>query len=114
MQRVTSITSQPKQRFVLKLETNETVSVNFYYYASQQSWYYDFQYKDYISNGNKVVLSMNALHHLRKILPFGIGFISTSNADPFELEAFVNGKCNMILLNQEDIQAIEEFVYNAD
>lgn len=83
-----------------------------YYYESQQSWYYDFEYKDYINNGNKVVLSANALRHLKNIIPFGIGFITNSNSEPFSLNTFANKETLMLLLNEEDINLIEETIYN--
>lgn len=112
MKIISSITSEPKQRFVLRLDNNESVIMRLYYYSSQNSWYFDIEYNDYINNGNKVVLTMNALRHLRNILPFGIAFISSSNADPFQLEDFANGNVLMLLLNQDDVQEIEDTVYN--
>lgn len=112
MQLITSITEEPKQEFTLKLDNNETATMRLYYYASQNSWYFDIEYKDYINNGNKVVLTFNALRHLKKIIPFGIGFLSGSNADPFSLESFAGGDFIMVLLNQTDVQQIEELVYN--
>lgn len=112
MQIITSITNQPKQKFVLRLDNNESATMRLYYYESQSSWYFDIEYKDYVNNGNKVVLTFNALRHLKKIIPFGIGFISDSNADPFSLDAFTSGQFQMIVLNEEDVQTIEETVYN--
>jgi hypothetical protein len=112
MKLVSSITTEPKQRFVLKLDNNESVIIRLYYYSSQNSWYFDIEYNEYINNGNKVVLTMNALRHLRNIIPFGIAFISGSNAEPFQLEDFANGNVLMLLLNQNDVQEIEETVYN--
>lgn len=112
MRLVSSVTTEPKQRFVLKLDNNESVIIRLYYYSSQNSWYFDIEYNDYINNGNKVVLTMNALRHLRNILPFGIAFISSSSADPFQLEDFANGNVIMLLLNQDDVQEIEDTVYN--
>lgn len=112
MKLVSSITTEPKQRFVLKLDNNESVIIRLYYYSSQNSWYFDIEYNDYINNGNKVVLTMNALRHLRNILPFGIAFVSGSNAEPFQLEDFANGNVLMLLLNQDEVQEIEETVYN--
>lgn len=112
MKLVASITTEPKQRFVLKLDNNESVIIRLYYYSSQNSWYFDVEYNDYINNGNKVVLTINALRHLRNILPFGIAFVSGSNAEPFQLEDFANGNVLMLLLNQDDVQEIEETVYN--
>jgi len=112
MQIITSITAEPKQRFVLTLNNNESAIMHLYYYISQKSWYFDIEYKDYINRGNKVVLTFNALRHLRNKLPFGIAFLSSSSADPFQLEDFANGNVLMILLNQEDIQEFEDTVYN--
>lgn len=112
MKVITSITAEPKQRLVLILDNNETAIMRLYYYSSQRSWYFDIEYNDYINNGNKVVLTPNALRHLRKKLPFGIAFLSGSNADPFQLEDFADGTVLMVLLNQEDVQELEDYVYN--
>ena len=108
---ITSITSQPKQNFSVKLDTNEVVSFNLYFYSSQNAWYYDFEYKDYISQGNKVVLNMNSVRHLRNILPFGFGFISGENADPFQLESFITNAVQLVFWNKEEVQMLEENIY---
>ena len=112
MEIITSITGYPKQNFILRLENNEAVSISLYYYATQQSWYYDFEYNGYINKGNKVVLSLNALRHLRNRIPFGIAFLSGNNAEPFGLNDFLEQKVLMILLNKEDVQAVEDSIYN--
>ena len=113
MKIITSITTDPRQKFILRLDNNESVIMRLYYYSTQRSWYFDIEYKEYINNGNKVVLTMNALRHLRNFLPFGIAFISSSNAEPFDINDFADGKVFMMLLNEEDVQTIEDTVYNA-
>lgn len=112
MEIITSITDQPKQKFVLTLENNESVDFYLYYSMSQFAWYFDFQYKDYVCNGNKVVLTMNALRHLRNKIPFGISFVSGGEADPFDLNDFANGNVLMILLNKTDVLNIESAEYD--
>ena len=112
MQILTSITDQPKQKFNLKLDNNERATMRLYYYQSQNSWYFDIEYNGYVNNGNKVVLTFNALRHLKRLIPFGISFISDSNADPFSLDAFISGKVLMVLLNLDDVETIEETIYN--
>lgn len=112
MKLITSITSEPRQRIVLKLDNNETAIMKLYYYTTQKSWYFDIEYKNYINRGNKVVLTLNAIRHLRNILPFGFMFLAGNNADPFQLEDFANGNVLMILLNQEDVQEVEDTVYS--
>ena len=112
MKIVSSITSEPRQRHVIKLDNNESAIFKLYYYPSQQSWYFDIEYKDYINRGNKIVLTYNALRHLRNKIPFGIAFLATNNADPFQLDDFTNNNVIVLQLNQEDVQEIEELVYN--
>ena len=114
MQIITSITSNPKQRFVLRLDNNEAVIMHLYYYPTQQSWYFDIDYNGYINRGNKVVLTMNALRHLKKRLPFGIAFVSGSTAEPFQLEDFSSGNVLMLLLNEQDVIDIEELIYSGE
>lgn len=111
MKAITSITSEPRQRMVLKLDDNKSVILRLYYYSSQRSWYFDIEYDGYINNGNKVVLTMNALRHLKDRLPFGIAFVSASNADPFLLNDFADNNVMMVLLNEEDVAQIEEEFY---
>lgn len=111
MQVITSITAQPKQQFVLALDNNESAIMRLYYYPTQGSWYFDIEYNDYVNCGNKVVLTMNAIRHLKNRLPFGIAFLSTSNAEPFQLNDFASKNVLMVLLNKEDVEIIEESVY---
>ena len=111
MQIITSITSQPIQNFILKLDTNEAINFKLYFYSSQNAWYYDFEYQGYVSQGNKAVLSMNSIRHLRNILPFGFGFIAETNADPFDLNSFVNQDCVMVLWDKDEVQILEENFY---
>ena len=112
MKIITSITAYPKQEFILRLDNNESATMKLYYLATQQSWYFDIEYKDYINNGNKVVLTPNAIRHLRNKLPFGIGFLAEGNAEPFGLNDFLDKKVLMVLLNQEDVQELEDGIYN--
>lgn len=108
---ITSLTSQPRQRFTLKLDDNTIAIMELYYYASQKSWYFDIEYGEYQNKGNKVVLTLNAIRHLRNKLPFGIAFVSNSMADAFMLDDFSSGNVLMLLLNKEEVQEVEELFY---
>ena len=112
MKIITSITNDSKQSFTLRLENNETARIYLYYLTTQSSWYFDIEYKDYINRGNKVVLTMNALRHLNNILPFGLAILSSSSADPFQINDFSNRNVLMVLLDEEEVREIEETVYN--
>lgn len=114
MHQITTLTNEPKQRCQLVLESNDTVDFRLYFYPRQQSWYFDFAYKDLIVNGSKAVLSPNVLRNFKNIIPFGIGFSADSLVEPFSLDDFSSGRVRMYLLNREDIQQIEQEIYLAD
>ena len=108
MEIIKSITNEPRQRFNLTVEGGDKVRIYLYYYQTQYSWYFDFEYKDYSCKGNKVVLSLNTLRHLRNKLPFGIGFLSGSQAEPTQLNDFSSGRVLMTLLDESDIREVEQ------
>lgn len=113
MQQITSLTNDSKQRMTINLEDNQGSVEFFLYYApTQYSWYYDFTYNDYTSNGNKVVLNVNALRHLKKIIPFGLMFQAEGNIEPFKIDDFSTQRVQLYVLNSDDVNTIEEEIYD--
>lgn len=112
MQIITSLTNEPNQRHQLVLDNNETVDFRLYYLARMQSWYYDFSYQDTTVYCSKVVLTPNSLRQFRRILPFGLAFFSDSEVEPFQITDFSSGRVQMAILNAEEVQQIEEEIYN--
>lgn len=112
MQQIDTISSSPNQRMSLVLDNNETVDFCLYYRAMQQSWFYDFTYKERTVNCSKVVLTPNSLRQFRRILPFGIAFLSDSDAEPFQIDDFSSGRVKMYVLNSADVKQIEREIYN--
>lgn len=109
MKQVTSITNDSKQLMIIPLDNNKgNVEFRLYFMPTQYSWYYDFTYNNYTSNGNKVVLSPNALRHLRKMLPFGFAFQAEGDIEPFSINDFANGRIQMYVLNENDILEVEQ------
>ena len=74
---------------------------------------YDFTYNNYTSKGNRVVLTPNALRHLKNIIPFGIAFMAEGNVEPFDITDFASGRVGMYILNQEEVKEIESNIYGA-
>ena len=112
MKQITSITDDSKQLITIPLDNNMgSVEFRLYFLPTQYSWYYDFTYNNYTSNGNKVVLNVNALRHLRKILPFGFMFAGQGNIEPFGIDDFSSGRIQMYVLNENDILQAEQVVY---
>lgn len=112
MQQITSITNRSKQRFTLVLENNETVDFLLYYLPRQQSWFYNFTYKDLTCNCSRVTLSPNALRQFKRVIPFGIAFIADSYVEPFDLNDFLSGRVSMYVLNSEEVKQVESEIFN--
>lgn len=112
MKQITTITQAPKQQHSLVLDNNETADFYLEYCGRMESWYFNIVYKDIIQKCIKVVLTPNALRHLRRILPFGIAFVSESQVEPFQIDDFSSGRIQMFILNEEDVLTIEDEFYN--
>ncbi len=112
MKQITTLTSAPKQIHSLVLENNETADFYLEYCGRMESWYFSISYNDTVQNCIKVVLTPNALRHLRRIIPFGIAFISDSQVEPFRLDDFSAGRVEMYVLNADEVEQIEQEIYN--
>lgn len=112
MQQITTLTNSPNQRHQLVLENNESVDFRLYFSARMQAWYFDFTYNDITVNCSKVVLSPNTLRCLKRLIPFGIGFDADGFAEPFQQDDFSSGRVRMYVLNSEDVETIEQEIYN--
>ena len=114
MQEITSLTSSPKQNHTLVLENNETAELKLYYSVRQQSWYFDIEYKNIKATCLKVVITPNALRQFKRLIPFGIAFISLGDVEPYDLEDFSSGRVQMYLLNADEVKQIEADVFNIE
>lgn len=114
MKQITTITAAPKQQHTLVLENNETADFYLEYCGRMESWYFSISYNNTVQNCIKAVLTPNALRHLRRIIPFGIAFISESQVEPFRLDDFAAGRVQMYVLNSEDVAEIEQEIYNEE
>lgn len=112
MKRITTLTSAAKQQHTLVLDNNDTADFYLEYCPRMQSWYFNFTYGEITQNCIKVVLTPNALRHLRRLIPFGIAFLSESEVEPFSQDDFKTGRVQMFVLNQEDVAEIEAEIYN--
>lgn len=111
MNQVTGLTSDYRQSFQILTQDGEIVYFNLYYYMTQQSWFFDFTYKDYTCNCERVVLTPNALRHLKNIIPFGVAFYSNDKVEPIFVDDFETGRVQMLILNNEEVKEVEFNIY---
>lgn len=111
MELINSLTNEARQAFTYNIDGGEQLSVTLYYYPTQRSWFFDFAYGDYTCNGERVVLTWNALRHLKNILPFGIAFMAQSYVEPYAIDDFSSGRVSMYILNKDDVDYLESEIY---
>lgn len=114
MYQITNLTSEADQKFQITLENGGIVDFRLYYYPTQLSWFFDFTYRDYTCNCQRVVLSPNALRHLKNILPFGIAFDSDDQVEPVFYDDFESERVKMYLLNTDEVLEVEQELYNVE
>lgn len=112
MQLINTITDEPRQSFQLYIDGGETLYITLYYYITQRSWFYDFTYSNYTCKGSRVVLTYNSIRHLKNLLPFGIAFLTDSNAEPFNINDFSSGRIKMYILDKNEVEEIESDIFN--
>lgn len=114
MKQLKGFTDNPFQTAKLPLDNNEEATIRLKYAPTQYSWYFDIEYKDIVSNGNKLVLGSNILRAFKNIIPFGLAFKSLDGIDPYKLDDFVgdNARVKVYLLNEQDILEVERILYN--
>lgn len=111
MDQVTGITAEYRQNFQFLTTKGEKVDFNLYYYLTQQSWFFDFTYKDYTCNCQRVVLTPNALRHLKNIIPFGIAFYSEDKVEPIFIDDFETERVKMLVLSSDEVKELEQNLY---
>lgn len=111
MNEITSLTNDPRQSFSVPIDGGEMAQFKLYYYITQKSWFFDLSYGNYTANGSRVVLTPNALRHLKDIIPFGVAFIAQGMVEPFDIEDFASGRVKMCILNKSEVEEIESTIY---
>ena len=114
MKKITNVTNEPKQKLTLQTENGEDIEFYLTFEPRVQSWFFSFKYKDKEANNLQVVLHPNILRQFRRIIPFGIGFMGNTKAEPFNINAFITGACSLVLLNSTEVKNIELEYFNEE
>lgn len=105
------LTDQPNQQYPIVLPDGSTATLYLRFCPQQIGWFYGLgwngQTPPFECDGNKLVVTPNALRQLRNILPFGIAVVTPDGSDPAGQEDFVDGSCTLLLLDPTDVASIE-------
>ena len=111
MKKIVNVTNNPKQHITLQNENGEDIELYLEYKPRVEGWFYSFKYNDIETKNLQVCIHPNILRQFKRLINFGLGFVSTNKAEPFSIDSFSTGKCEMYLLNKEDVLNIESEIY---
>ena len=111
MKKITNISNKPKQHIQLVTDSGNNVDFYLEFKPRSQSWFFSFKYKGKEAKNLTVCLHPNILRQFRRNIDFGIGFMSKTKIEPFFIDAFKLGKCEMILLSEDDVKNVEATIY---
>lgn len=112
MRKITEIGAEANQRLEIVGENNERITFKIYFRPSQQGFYFDIIYQDFVLRGQKVLNAPNLLNQYRDLLPFGLTCFVADGSDPFFADDFVTERAILFLLNEEDVAEITERFYS--
>ena len=105
---IDSITSDNDQEFTIPFQESEIV-LRVRFLPAVQQWFMDVSYNGIETNGVK--LAVEVLPLFGRNYPFDIWIVDNSGTglDPFTIDDFSNGRCEMYLLEPSDMTDIRGF-----
>lgn len=102
---IQNISNESLQRHTILFEKSEII-LTLKYAPSVERWFFDVEYKDF--RRLNVALSVGTLHIESENQPFdfAVQLTDDSGLDPFLLNDFSDGRCQLILLEAEDMEQI--------
>jgi len=114
MNLLSGFTDSPSQTTNIILDDGSFATIDLYFRPQQNGWFYDLVYKTFSLLVQRIVYSENMLRQFRKQIPFGLAVLSTDNNDPMIQTAFSSNASVFILLNSDDVAAIEIAKFTRD
>lgn len=106
MKYLNGITSQPDQTFFTALDDGSIVTIRLVFRPRIQKFFADITYGSFQLNSIRVCNVPNILEQFSNIIPFGLFCFVSDNAEPFLINDFVSGRCQLYLLNQADLNSL--------
>ena len=114
MRQLTAISTDPKQKFTVVTEDNQSFELSLEYSDQQQCWFYSITFENIIINGARVATAPNILRSFQNVLPFGIAITTDDLSEPVFLDDFSTGRVKFYLLTSEEVQSVETDFYKTN
>lgn len=112
MKQITEISKDPKQRFDVVTEDNQTFELKLEYSDQQQGWFYAITFDDVTVNGARLTMGANILRQFQNVLPFGLLVETDDLSEPIFIDDFSTERVRLLLLTQEEVEQVEIDFYN--
>lgn len=107
---ITGITPDYKQKLLITITNFGYAQLILSYKPNQYAWFFDLTWQDFTTTNQQLTMAPNILRQYRKILPFGIMCINSSNIDPIILESF-NTDTKLYLMDSAEVIQLEADLY---
>lgn len=112
MKQLTEISTDPKQKFTVLTEDNQSFELLLEYSDQQQCWFYSITFGILSINGSRVVTGANILRNYKNVLPFGIAITTDDLSEPFLIDDFSTSRVRFFVLTEEEVLSVEADFYN--
>lgn len=97
------------QNLTTSTDTGKTIELKLYYLPSVQIWTADITCCDFTLNGQRLCTHINLLQQYEKIIDFGLGIITEGGGEPFQVNDFSTGRCQIAILTADEVDSIAEY-----
>lgn len=111
LHRLTVLSNEPKQTFIVSLDDNTKIPMTFEYRANQTGWFMGFEYEGSTYQNIRLTTSYNLFRGYRNWLPFGLRCDTLDGLEPMDLYDFSTGYASVYILNKTDIATTESTYY---
>lgn len=113
---IEGLTDQPVQTSNVILSDGSRVTLYLEYKPQQGGWFYSLSWpgtnNPFVLNNCRLVCSPNIIRQFRDLVPFGFAVIAEpQNIDPIGQGCFVDGTCELILLDEADVEDVEATLF---
>lgn len=100
------------QRFRTTGYENQTIEIVLYYLPAISRWKMDIESGDFVLNGIRIDHHPNLLVQYKNVVEFGIScIVTTDKGEPFLVNDFSSGRCQLVILSKEEVEAVEETLF---
>lgn len=96
-----------KQKLKTAASNGDLIEITLYFLPASQNWKMDVVYNDFELYGFRVCNLPNLLCQFSNVIPFGMACTVSDGGEPFLINDFSGGRCELIILDSDEVEAVE-------